>query len=223
MEGNEQDIGGAAAGWSLAAIVEVDHADRIQCQCKGCGQTVFRRVHVILFPSGDIECWGSTCYERELGSHRGKVEPLYSSAAGRRLTEQEREWLKSNRDRLIAEFREQRERHLLDAAESAERARAASERAAAEAEEQIAQTARAFEESRRARSLAIPQSSTPLARNAVPRLPDLEPLNDPLYREIRERLAARWAEQRIDIERPGQKAMFLENVRAEYARIRRSR
>lgn len=220
MEGNEQDTGGEAAGWILAAIVEVDHADRIQCQCKGCGQTVFRRVHVIAFPNGDIECWGSTCYDRELGSHRGRVEPLYSSVQGRRLTEQEREWLKGNRDKLIAEFRAAKEQKLAAIAERAARAKAEADRVAEQERLRLEEAARAFAQERRAWT---PDEPPRRSRQSVPS-PQVrfgpEPMHDPLYREIRDKLAARWAAQRIDIERPGQKAMFLENVRAEYDRRR---
>ncbi len=197
--------------WTLAAIVEVDHADRIQCQCKGCGQTVFRRVHVILLPSGGIECWGSTCYERELGSHRGTVEPLYSSVQGRRLTEQEREWLKGNRDKLIAEFRAAKEQELAAIAERAARAKAAADRVAQQERFRLEAAARAFTQER---ETWTPDEPPRRNRQAVPP-PQVrfgpEPMDDPLCREIRDKLAARWAAKRIDIERPGQKAMLLED------------
>jgi predicted nucleic acid-binding Zn-ribbon protein len=204
--------------WSLVIIVQVDHADRIQCQCKGCGQTVFRRVHVVQFATGEIECWGSTCYQRELGSQRGKVEPLYSGVGGRRLTEQEREWLKSNRDKLIAELRAEWERERAAAAEQEARAKAEAERAAEEERLRIEETGRAFAEEREARSPSGRPYGSRLAAQPPPARFHTEPMDDPLYRAIRERLAARWAALGINIERPGQKNMFLENVRAEYKR-----
>lgn len=98
--------------WHLAAVVEVPFEDRIQCQCKTCGHVVYKRVHIILWGDGRIECWGQDCYHRELGATpAGKAsKAIYDCVGGRGLTAEERELLKNNREQLIAKFREEQER-----------------------------------------------------------------------------------------------------------------
>jgi hypothetical protein len=103
-----------APSWTLAEIVEVEQADRVQCQCKACGQTVYKRVHLILWSDGRIECWGSACFKRELGLVQA-VHPLYGMASrgsGRRLTAEERKLLLHNRDQLVERFRREHEQRL---------------------------------------------------------------------------------------------------------------
>jgi len=52
--------------WVLLAIISVDKADRVQCQCKGCGQGIYAAVHMVALPDGEIQCWGSDCYADQL-------------------------------------------------------------------------------------------------------------------------------------------------------------
>jgi len=95
------------APWNLAAIISVDRQHRVQCQCRGCGHAVFARVHLIVGQAEEIECWGSTCYERELGvmAEQLGIKPAYTSSGGRRLTDEERALLTQNREALIERFR----------------------------------------------------------------------------------------------------------------------
>src|SRR5690242_16794530 len=45
----------------LLRIIEVDPADRVQCQCKGCGHGIYAAIHMVLLPDDEVECWGSDC------------------------------------------------------------------------------------------------------------------------------------------------------------------
>jgi hypothetical protein len=98
--------------WQLAAIVEVPFEDRIQCQCKTCGHVIYKRVHIIVWADDRIECWGQDCYKRELGATEvGRTaKPVFEFVGGRRLTLEERELLRQNRELLIARFREEERR-----------------------------------------------------------------------------------------------------------------
>jgi len=109
MSNKRIDKHGPVGVWSLIGIIEVAQSDRVQCQCNDCGQPVYKRIHMILWPQGRIECWGSECFAREMGlTHDGyKVVPLYTGRTVRRLTNQERELLSSNRDELIELFRQE--------------------------------------------------------------------------------------------------------------------
>lgn len=120
--------------WHLAAVVEVPFDDRIQCQCKGCGHIVYKRVHLIVWTDRRIECWGQDCYARELGATpQGRTaKPIYDLGGRRKLTPEERELLKANREQLIAGFREEQQRK-----EQAERERQETIRLAAEKRQQF--------------------------------------------------------------------------------------
>ncbi|MGP1345511.1 MAG: hypothetical protein ACTS3F_02430 [Phycisphaerales bacterium] len=100
--------------WMLAAVFGVDKADRVQCQCKGCGHAVYRRVHMIVWSDGRIECWGGICYQRELGvaARELGIKPMFTGTGGHRLTAEERAMLDENRERLIERFKERWEREL---------------------------------------------------------------------------------------------------------------
>ena len=105
---------GESPSWQLAAEVALPYEERIQCQCRGCGHTIWRQIHIIQWTDGRIECWGQDCYKRELGPTAvgGASKALYDSVGGRELTPEERELLTNNRERLIAKFREDQERKL---------------------------------------------------------------------------------------------------------------
>lgn len=111
--------------WHLAAVIEVPYDDRIQCQCKGCGHIVYKRVHLIVWIDGRIECWGQDCYARELGiTRQGRTaKPIYDLGGRRKLTEEERELLKDNREQLIAKFQEEQQKREQQIEEQAERER----------------------------------------------------------------------------------------------------
>lgn len=221
--------------WHLAAIVEVDQSERIQCQCNGCGRGVYKGVHLIQWDDGRIECWGSTCYARELGVHRGNMSPLYSSLGGRRLTADERKLLISNRERLIAGFREEIERaEQLRASLAAARANTTAVPAVAgavhvsahdrmreaDAAQAAAETARAIaaRHSAERREGMLDRGSAHFQNRMA-----AEPMHDPLYREIRQRWEARWAANGQDIRRPGQYIMFIQNVQQAYTRAKAQR
>lgn len=75
-------------GAYLLAIVEVDKADRIQCQAEGCGHSVYKRIHVVL-AGLEFKVLGSQCYERLYGQ-ASAAAPQYGSGTGRLLTAEER-------------------------------------------------------------------------------------------------------------------------------------
>lgn len=76
-------------GAYLLAIVEVDKADRIQCQAEGCGHSVYKRIHVVL-AGLEFKVLGSQCYERLYGQTSEAAAPQYGSGTGKLLTAEER-------------------------------------------------------------------------------------------------------------------------------------
>lgn len=90
------------AGWQLLVRLEIDKSRRVQCQCRGCGKTVYADVHIVQWPDGEIACWGSRCFEREMGIAGKKLQAVYSRVNGRKLTNEERDLLDANRETLIA-------------------------------------------------------------------------------------------------------------------------
>ena len=96
--------------WDLLLIVAVDRSRRVQCQCKGCGQSIYASIHVVQLATGEIQCWGGDCYKREAGlAGVPGMKPRYSESRGQKLTDEERELLSNNRSRLIAEFKQRHE------------------------------------------------------------------------------------------------------------------
>lgn len=89
------------SGAYLLAVVEVDRADRIQCQAEGCGHSVYKRIHVVLTGMA-FKVLGSQCYERLYGQATliGQA-PQYGTAAGKRLTPEERLVLVENTSAFI--------------------------------------------------------------------------------------------------------------------------
>ena len=96
--------------WELAAVVEVEHEDRVQCQCNGCGHVVFKRVHLMVWEDGRIECWGSDCFKREHAGSKNFDGVPSNGGSGRKLTPEERAMLTNNREQLVAQFRAERKR-----------------------------------------------------------------------------------------------------------------
>ena len=92
-------------GWQLLVRVEIDKSRRVQCQCRGCGKTVYADVHLVQWPDGEIACWGSRCFEREMGIVGKELQAVYSRVNGRKLTDAERDLLDANREALIAQRR----------------------------------------------------------------------------------------------------------------------
>lgn len=87
----------------LLAIVEVDQADRVQCQQPGCGHTVWKAVHVVR-DAGSLLVLGSTCFAKRYGGLNGLGSPSYGSGSGRKLTPAERALLAQNTQALLAQF-----------------------------------------------------------------------------------------------------------------------
>jgi hypothetical protein len=110
------------SAWILLDVIAVDQTRRVQCQCKRCGHSIYAAIHMVQLPTGEVQCWGQDCYEREAGlAGLLGMKPVYSGFGGRKLTDEEREWLSNNRDRLIAEFKAKHE-ELLRRQEEARRA-----------------------------------------------------------------------------------------------------
>jgi hypothetical protein len=84
------------SGAYLLAVVEVDREDRIQCQAEGRGHSVYKRIHVVLTGMA-FKVLGSQCYERLYGQATLTSQaPQYGTAAGKRLTPEERLLLVEN-------------------------------------------------------------------------------------------------------------------------------
>jgi hypothetical protein len=85
----------------LLAIIEVPYKKRVRCTASECGRSVYRRVHVIRM--GDaLRIYGSECFAREFCGQQVKgSKPRLTSSAGRKLTNEERELLVSNTERLM--------------------------------------------------------------------------------------------------------------------------
>lgn len=114
----------------LIAVVEVDRADRVQCQASGCGHGVYRRIHVVR-QGAALGVYGSDCFGR-LFAHLEKETPRYGGGAGRELTPEERRLLVENTARLIALFEVEHQQALEEARQRAEKQREDKERLAAE-------------------------------------------------------------------------------------------
>lgn len=88
----------------LLAIVEVPREDRVRCQSIGCNHPVFRRIHVVR-ENFSVRVYGSECFKKLfVGQSVAASMPQYTSSDGRHLTEEERQLLIENTERLIQQF-----------------------------------------------------------------------------------------------------------------------
>lgn len=88
----------------LLAVVEVPRDDRVRCQSTGCNHPVFRRIHVVRENSA-IRVYGSECFKKLFaGFTVASSTPQYTSSDGRHLTDEERQLLIANTERLIQQF-----------------------------------------------------------------------------------------------------------------------
>lgn len=84
------------SGAYLLVVVEVDRADRVQCQAEGCGHSVYKRIHVVL-AGLEFKVLGSQCYERLYGQATLTSQaPQYGTGTSRLLTQEERLILMEN-------------------------------------------------------------------------------------------------------------------------------
>lgn len=85
----------------LVAIVEVEEANRIRCQAEGCNHSVFRKIHVVHDDSG-FHVYGSQCFKKLFKNLPISISsPSYTPSDGRLLTEEERQLLINNTEKLI--------------------------------------------------------------------------------------------------------------------------
>lgn len=88
----------------LLAVVEVPRDDRVRCQSAGCNHPVFRRIHVVR-ENSNVRVYGSECFKKLfVGLPVASSMPQYTSSDGRHLTEEERQLLIENTERLIQQF-----------------------------------------------------------------------------------------------------------------------
>lgn len=118
----------------LIAIVEVDRANRVQCQAPGCGHGVYRRIHVVR-NGGALGVYGSDCFGR-LFAHLEKEAPRYGGGTGRELTPEERRMLVENTARLIELFEAEHQLALEEARRREEQQRKEQQRLEDEARAQ---------------------------------------------------------------------------------------
>jgi len=96
----------------LLAIVEVPSEDRVRCQSAGCNHPVFRRIHVVRENSA-VRVYGSECFKKLfVGLPVASSMPQYTSSDGRHLTEEERQLLIENTERLIQRFESEHQAEL---------------------------------------------------------------------------------------------------------------
>ena len=105
------------SGAKLLAVIEVPRDDRVRCQSPGCNHPVFRRIHV-LREGSIVRVYGSECFKKLFsGLPVGSSTPQYTSSDGRRLTEEERQLLNENTERLIQKFDAEHQAELARKAE----------------------------------------------------------------------------------------------------------
>jgi hypothetical protein len=88
----------------LLAVVEVPRDDRVRCQSAGCNHPVFRRIHVVR-ENSVVRVYGSECFKKLfVGLPVASSMPHYTSSEGRHLTDEERQLLIENTERLVQQF-----------------------------------------------------------------------------------------------------------------------
>lgn len=103
----------------LLAVVEVPRDVRVRCQAAGCHHPVFRRIHVVR-EGAAVHVYGSECFKRLFESSPvGSSTPRYTSSDGRHLTQEERQLLIENTERLIQQFEDEYQAELTRKAELA--------------------------------------------------------------------------------------------------------
>lgn len=103
----------------LLAVVEVPRDVRVRCQATGCHHPVFRRIHVVR-EGAVVHVYGSECFKRLFESSPvGSSTPRYTSSDGRHLTQEERQLLIENTERLIQQFEAEYQAELTRKAELA--------------------------------------------------------------------------------------------------------
>lgn len=101
----------------LLAVVEVPRDDRVRCQSTGCNHPVFRRIHVVR-ENSTIRVYGSECFKKLfVGFPVASSTPQYTSSDGRHLTDEERQLLIENTERLIQQFETEYQAELTRKAE----------------------------------------------------------------------------------------------------------
>jgi len=92
--------------FEFITIVEVPEHKKVWCQAKGCGHTVYRRVHVIR-QNGQISVFGSDCAKRLFGEKLKNAKPVIHQSDGIPLTDADVELLKNNTEELIARLKQE--------------------------------------------------------------------------------------------------------------------
>ena len=200
---------GFDGAWKLVGVVRVDATYRVQCQCKSCGNSVYAQIHMILRQDGRIECWGSTCYARELGAIAASrnVKAMFPGLAGRPLTQEERELLTHNRTALIERFRFEHARELEES-----RLRLREERK------------RALDAERRRREERASFLNALGARMAQPSTVPGDPRDwGDLHARAYELVRERWVKAELDPALPGWVGAFEKEVNIEAQRLAENR
>lgn len=96
----------------LLAVVEVPRENRVRCQFVGCNHTVFRRIHVVR-ENSVVHVYGSECFKKLFAGYPVATSlPRYTSSDGRTLTDEERQLLIENTERLIQQFESEHQQRL---------------------------------------------------------------------------------------------------------------
>src|SRR5699024_6843238 len=109
----------------LLVVVGVPPDERVRCQAPGCNRPVYRHIHVVR-EGGRIAVYGSQCFGKLFArSPAVSASPRYGSSDGRHLSDEERQLLIDNTERLIQRLEKEYQ------AEARRQAKQEAERAAA--------------------------------------------------------------------------------------------
>ncbi|MFB3431813.1 MAG: hypothetical protein ABL309_12900 [Phycisphaerales bacterium] len=208
--------------WYLAEVIEVAQEKAVQCQRRGCGRRVYRAVHIVIWANGRIETWGGDCFQDRLAKNAlpEQLKPRWSvGGGGRRLTDEERTMLDTNREELIQWFEEQWNIERLRQEEEAKTAAELAEKLEAEREarirEQLAKDANdiAYRKSGSLRPASQFAKVYPQRQSHSIREP-----KDPRYFEIKKQLETAWRNSGQSLTGDYQQRIFIENAIARYRR-----
>lgn len=92
---------GAVSAPELLVVVGVPPDERVRCQAPDCNRPVYRRIHVVR-DGGRISVYGSRCFDKLFArSPVASASPRYGPSDGRPLSDEERQLLIHNTERLI--------------------------------------------------------------------------------------------------------------------------
>jgi hypothetical protein len=179
---------------------------------------------MMMLPDKKIHVWGQVCYAREfIACNWARTEPLYNGGGSRKLTEEERELLRSNREQLVARFQHEWELEQKQKEEETMRA------FQAETIKSTPESSAGFVEAFLAAAQPKQSTGSEFAPTIPPRLPatrpapidymrprSKEPMDDPRYRKIRDEKIRDWQRKGINLEAAHHFGSLVANCLRDY-------